>query len=136
LMGRPELADDQRYLDNPARCRNVDALEAEIAAWTRLHDARTLERQLAEADIPSSRVYTAADIAEDVQYHARRMVQWVDDPRLGKVLHPGTVPMFGAASRHVRWAGPDVGAHNRDVYCNLLEMDEAHLSRLSSNGII
>ncbi|HEY8381266.1 MAG TPA: CoA transferase [Microvirga sp.] len=136
LMGRPGLADDPRYVDNPARCRNVDALEAEIASWTRQHDARALERQLADADIPSSRVYTAADIAEDPQYNARHMVQWIDDPQLGKVLHPGTVPMFGASSRHVRWAGPGVGAHNREVYGDLLRMDEAQLDQLSRDGTI
>jgi formyl-CoA transferase len=55
VMERPELAEDPCYIDNPARCRNVDALEAEIAAWTRRHDARSLEQRLAEADIPSSR---------------------------------------------------------------------------------
>jgi len=136
LMGRPDLADDMRYLDNPARCRNVDALEAEIAAWTCRHEARDLERRLAEADIPSSRVYTAADIAEDVQYNARRMVQWVEDPRLGKVLHPGTVPLFGPSSRQVRWAGPDVGAHNHEIYCGLVGMDEAKLEQLSRNGTL
>jgi formyl-CoA transferase len=136
VMERPELAQDPRYIDNPARCRNVDALEAEIAAWTRRNDARFLERRLAEADIPSSRVYTAADIAEDAQYNARRMVQWVEDPQLGRVLHPGTVPMFGPASRQVRWAGPEVGAHNREVYCGLLRMDEAQLDRLSQDGTI
>jgi crotonobetainyl-CoA:carnitine CoA-transferase CaiB-like acyl-CoA transferase len=136
VMKRPELADDSRYIDNPARCRNVDSLEAEIAAWTRRHDARFLERQLAEADIPSSRVYTAADIAEDAQYNARRMVQWVEDPQLGRVLHPGTVPSFGPSSRQVRWTGPDVGAHNREVYCDLLKMDEIQLDRLSRNGTI
>lgn len=136
LMGRPELAEDSRYHDNPARCRNVDALEAEIATWTRQQDARSLEHRLAEADIPSSRVYTAADIAEDPQYNARRMVQWIEDPRLGRVLHPGTVPMFGPASRQIRWAGPGVGAHNREVYGDLLKMDEAQLNRLSRNGII
>jgi formyl-CoA transferase len=135
-MERPDLADDTRYRDNPARCRNVDALEAEIAAWTCRHDARDLERGLAEADIPSSRVYTAADIAEDDQYNARRMVQWVEDPRLGKVLHPGTVPMFGPSSRQVRWAGPDVGAHNHEIYCGLVGMDEATLEQLSRNGTL
>ncbi|NBJ11144.1 CaiB/BaiF CoA transferase family protein [Microvirga arsenatis] len=136
VMERPELADDPQYRDNPARCRNVDALEAEIAAWTRRHDAKSLESRLAEADIPSSRVYTAADIAEDLQFNTRKMVQWVDDPRLGKVLHPGSVPMFGASSRQVRWAGPDVGEHNREVYCDLLGLDEDHLNRLSSNGVV
>ena len=135
-MERPELAEDARYLDNPARCRNVDTLEAEISSWTRRHDARDLEHRLAAADVPSSRVYTAADIKEDAQYNARKMVQWVEDPQLGKVLHPGAVPMFGAASREVRWAGPGVGAHNRDVYGNLLGMDAAQLDRLSRNGTI
>jgi len=136
LMQRPDLADDPRCRDNPARCRNVDALEAEISAWTRQHDARDLERRLAEADIPSSRVYTAADIAEDTQYNARQMAQWVDDPWLGKVLHPGTVPMFGASSRQVRWTGPDIGAHNREIYCGLIGVDEARLEQLSRNGTL
>lgn len=136
LMGRPDMADDPRFLDNPARCRNVDALEEQIALWTRRHDARTLERWLAEADIPSSRVYDAADIAEDEQYIAREMVQWVDDPAFGKVLHPGAVPSFGPGTRRVRWPGPEVGAHNREVYGGLLGLSDAEIEGLAGRRVI
>ena len=136
LMGRADLADDPRFVDNPSRCRNVDALEEEISAWTRLHDSRTLERWLAEADIPSSRDYDAADIAEDEQYKAREMVQWVDDAAFGKVLHPGAVPSFGPGTRRVRWPGPAVGAHNADVYGGLLGLDARALADLAERKVI
>jgi crotonobetainyl-CoA:carnitine CoA-transferase CaiB-like acyl-CoA transferase len=136
LMERPDMAQDPRFADNPARCRNVDALEEQISLWTRGHDARTLESRLGDADIPASRVYDAADIAADEQYRARDMVQWVEDPVFGKVLHPGTVPSFGPGTRRVRWAGPKVGAHNADVYGGLLGMDAADLRALAEKGVI
>ncbi len=39
LMGRPELARDPRFADNPSRVRNVEALDAEIGAWVERHPA-------------------------------------------------------------------------------------------------
>lgn len=136
LMERPDMAQDPRFADNPARCKNVDALEEQISSWTRKHDARTLENWLIAADIPASRVYDAADIAADAQYRAREMVQWVEDPVLGKVLHPGAVPCFGPGTRQVRWTGPKVGAHNADVYGGLLGMDAGALRALARKGVI
>ncbi len=136
LMGRPDMAQDPRFADNPARCHNVDALEGQISLWTRRHNAQELETLLNDADIPASRVYDAADIASDAQYQAREMVQWVEDPAFGKVLHPGTVPSFGPGTRRVRWAGPEVGAHNSDVYGELLGIDQAELRALAEKGVI
>ena len=80
--------------------------------------------------------YDAADIAEDEQYKAREMVQWVDDAAFGKVLHPGAVPSFGPGTRRVRWPGPAVGAHNADVYGGLLGLDARALADLAERKVI
>ena len=67
---------------------NSEALDTIIAAWTRRLPAVEVPRRLSAADIPNTRVYTAAD----VQFRHRGMVREVDDPLLGRLLHPGIVP--------------------------------------------
>src|SRR3546814_14526015 len=67
------------------------------------------------ADVPNSKVYTAKDCAEDPQYLARRMVRSVADPIHGEVLQAGIVPHIPQSPGEVRWAGPSIGQHNREV---------------------
>jgi formyl-CoA transferase len=139
LMGRPELADDPRFPDNPSRVRNVDALDAEIGAWTALRPADEIVADLEEAGIPASKIYTVADIAADAQYRAREAVRAVPDPVLGQdILHPAPVPRFdGAGPREgVAWTGPAVGAHNDDVYGGLLRLAPERLDALRRSGTI
>lgn len=137
VMERPDLSADARYLDNPQRVRNAEALDNEIANWTKDYTIAELEKMIADADIPSSRIYDMADIAADEQFQDRGMVRAIEDPRLGKVLHPGIVPrMAGGPSGAVRWAGPAIGAHNKDVFADVLGMDDQEIAELSEKGII
>lgn len=71
---------------------NSEALDTIIAAWTRRLPAEEVTRRLSAADIPNTRVDTAADCAADVQFRHRGMVREVDDPLLGRPLHPGIMP--------------------------------------------
>jgi len=75
--------------------------------------------RLDEAGIPSSKIYDIADIAADRQYQAHEALRQVFDPLFGRdMLHPVPVPRFddGAAGDDIFWPGPDVGAHNGEVY--------------------
>jgi len=129
--------EDPRYHDNPQRVKNAKILDAEIGAWTKDFTIAELEKVIAEADIPSSRIYDMSDIAKDEQFLDRGMIQKVQDPRLGEVLHPGVVPMMsGGPAGKVRWAGPEIGAHNRDVFVDILGMDEQEIEELTERGVI
>lgn len=136
LMGAPELHIDPRFSTNQARVANVDSLEERITRWTTQHTLRAIEQMLLENDIPGCRVFTAADIAADPQYRHRRMVQEVDDPLLGPILHPGAVPLFCDVERDVRWTGPDIGAHNDEIYMKLLGLGKDRLQALRADGVI
>lgn len=136
-MGRAELLCDARFADNPARVGNAAALDGEIAAWTRTKPIAELEAAMNEAGIPASRIYTIADIAADSQFHHRGMIQRVPDPRLGEVLHPGVVPAMGFdQAKAIRWSGPEVGEHNKEVLVDLLGLSEAEVGRLAKAGAI
>ncbi|WP_174292453.1 CaiB/BaiF CoA transferase family protein [Sphingomonas bacterium] len=137
LVGRSELVETMDYTGNQARVANVVALDALIGAWTREYDAAALIALLTEADIPSSRVYTAADIAADPQYRQRGMVRAVADPAFGgDVLQAGIVPHVVEDPGAVRWPGPAIGAHNDDVLHGLLGIPRDEIARLIKEGIV
>jgi formyl-CoA transferase len=138
VMGQPELAHDARFMDNSNRLANVRALDALIGDWTRgLTSDEALERVEA-ANIPATKIYTIADVAADPQYRARRMVTEVDDPQLGRLLHPGVVPVVEGLDRdaQIRWVGPDVGQHNSEVFGGLLGYSAAELADMKEKGWI
>ena len=136
LMCRPELSSDPRFATNQDRCKNVDVLEDIITNWTSSRTVAALETLLGEKNIPGCRVFNVSDIASDSQYLFRRMVQEVDDPLLGRVLHPGAVPYFSDCDRRVRWTGPEVGAHNFEIYCQMLGFEKATFDGLANEGVI
>ncbi len=136
LMQRPELAAMPGYIGNQARVANVAELDALIGEWTRHYDADALIEMLTQADIPSSRVYTAADIAADPQYRERGMVRQVSDPHLGVLLQAGVVPHVVGGPDPIRWTGPDIGAHNHEVLHGLLGMAEAEIDQYRAEGVI
>jgi len=121
-IGRPELADDPAYATNAARCANVEALDAAIGAWTRTLPAQQVEAILDAAEVPCSRLYDMRDCAEDVHFRARDLVMEVEDPLIGRVLHPAApFRLDGVAPREmVRWTGPAAGEHNEHVFRDLL----------------
>ncbi|MEM1161501.1 MAG: CaiB/BaiF CoA-transferase family protein [Pseudomonadota bacterium] len=138
VMGREELIDDPRFVDNPARVANIDAIDAVIEAWTRQHTTDQILAALAEPGIPSSKIYSAADIVADAQYQARDAVRPVPDAEHGQdILHSAPVPRFpGDNPEGIAWAGGAIGQHNTEVYGALLGLDADRLNALRDQGII
>jgi crotonobetainyl-CoA:carnitine CoA-transferase CaiB-like acyl-CoA transferase len=137
LIGRDDLAADDRFVDNPGRVEFATLLDEAISVWTRKHEAAAGAQILAEADIPSTLINTIEDCANDAQFQARDMIQPVEDPNFGSVLHPGIVPKFsGVAPGGINWPGPDLGAHTDEVLTNLAGLNTGDLQSLREKHII
>jgi len=121
-IGRPELAADPAYQTNAGRCAHRDALDVAIAAWTRTLPAQQAEAKLDAAEVPCSRLFDIADCAADPHFRARKAVQEVDDPLIGRTLHPGPVIRLDGEPPEsvVAWPGPAPGAHTDYVLNTLL----------------
>ena len=122
-IGQPALADDPAYATNALRCATRALLDAAIAAWTRTLPAKDAEAVLEAAEVPCSRLYDIADIAADPHLRARKSVQEVDDPLIGRTLHPGPVIRLDGDPPEsvVAWTGPAPGAHTRQVLRDWLD---------------
>ncbi|MBV9734876.1 MAG: CoA transferase [Acidisphaera sp.] len=121
-IGRPELAEDPRFASNLLRCANVAELDAIIADWTRTRLAREAEAVLEAADVPCSRLYDIEDCVNDPHFRARGAVMDVEDPLIGRTLHPGPIVRLDgeAPESVVGWTGPPAGAHTQYVLETLL----------------
>ena len=107
-----------------ARCRHR-GVEPDLAGEGR---RRTI---LERAEVPCSRLYDIADCATDPHFLARKAVLSIDDPLIGRTLHPGpAIRMDGEAPEDVvRWTGPEAGAHTDFVLHTLLGLARDGLSK-------
>lgn len=129
--GRPDMADDTRLAHNPGRVEHAAAIDAALADWCSQHDAATLLEQLACARVPSGPIYSVADIFNDPHYQARELLETVTIN--GKpVTLPAFAPRLTKTPGKTRWSGPEAGAHNAEVFGQLLGMDAAAIAKLST----
>ncbi len=71
-IGRPELADDERFATHLARGDNQEEIEGIVAEWAARHTAKEIDEILNEAGVICGPIYTIADIFDDPQYRPAR----------------------------------------------------------------
>jgi crotonobetainyl-CoA:carnitine CoA-transferase CaiB-like acyl-CoA transferase len=136
-IGRPELADDERFATHLARGDNQEEIEGIVADWAKQHDAAEIDRVLNEAGVICGPIYTIADIFEDPQFKARDMLLEHVDPEFGPYVGPGIVPKLSRTPGTVRWSATwEQGSHNAEVYGGLLGIGEEELAELHEEGVI
>jgi formyl-CoA transferase len=136
-MGRPELADDERFSTHLARGEHQEEIEAVVAEWAGRRDADEIDEILNDAGVICGPIYTIADIFEDEHFRAREMLVEHVDPEFGPYLGPGIVPKFSETPGEVRWSATwEHGSHNREVYGDLLGLSEEELRGLAEEGVL
>src|SRR4030095_15200994 len=98
------------------------------------HDLDEVLRVLEAAEVPSGRIYSIADIAADLHYQARAMIE---KHRLGgkDLLLPGIVPKLSETPGAARWVGPQLGEHTDDVLASL-GYGKADIAALRERGVV
>ena len=135
-MGRPELLEDPRFATLADRARNGDTINALVAQWTSSRSAAEVERVCVAHDVPVATAYTARDIALDAHFAARRDLVAVDDPVLGPLRQQAPYPRLVGEPAPVPDGAPALGAHNREVWCDLVGLSPAELDALQAEGIV
>ncbi|MEH7342371.1 CoA transferase [Bacillus sp. JJ1532] len=114
-IGREDWANDPELANNQGRAKVVDYLDEEIEKWTKLHTQKEVQELLDAAGVPVGPIYSIEDIANDVQYQARDMLQTVTLPDGEEVLVPGVVPKLSETPGEIKWIGPKLGEHNDEI---------------------
>lgn len=136
-MGKPELAQDVRYVDHLARGQNQTELDQRIEAWTCQHTVAEVEALMLDHAIPAGRMYRAPEMLDDAHFQARESLVEVEHPRWGKLPMQNVFPKLSASPGSVRSLAPAMpGQDNEAVLSKLLAIGPEALATLRKNGSI
>jgi crotonobetainyl-CoA:carnitine CoA-transferase CaiB-like acyl-CoA transferase len=120
-IGKPELAQDPRFVDTKSRKANADELDAILSDWVAQHTLIQVLQRFTEAEAPIATVYSAAQIVNDPHYIARNSFIEIPDEDLGSVIMQNIVPRLSRTPGKIRHAGRTVvGADTEYVYRRIL----------------
>jgi len=117
--------------------KELDRTEEAVERFLMTKTKREAWEQIFKRRILAAPVATVADIAGDPQLKERNFFAEVDHAALGRKLTlPGAFAKLSKTPVGPAGAAPQVGEHNRDVYCGMLGMSPAQLSELRAAGAI
>jgi crotonobetainyl-CoA:carnitine CoA-transferase CaiB-like acyl-CoA transferase len=135
VMGRPELADDDRWGPKQRRLEQRDEVNAAVAEWV---GSVTCDEALVicrEAQVPAGPLNSIADIFEDPTYAHRETIVEVPS-RIGPLAVPNTLPAMSGTPGEIRWLGQALGADTDAVLGELLHRTTAQIAQLRADGVI
>ncbi len=136
LMEKEELLRDPRFSGERERVANRAEIDQIVETWTLGHDMAPLIDVLNQAEIPSSPIYSIADIFDDPQFAARGSLATVAHAILGDVRMPAIVPRLSETPGAVEWLGRDLGEDTDAILSSALGYTPSRLHELRARGII
>ena len=136
VMGRQDLARDDRYATHSARGTNQQELDEIIAKWSRTIDAQDLDALMAKNGIPAGKIYRAPEMFEDPHFRARQAIVKLMHPDFGELAMQNVCPRLSGTPGVVRHVGPTLGEHNEEIYGELLGLEKTEVERLTRSGVI
>lgn len=135
-MGEAELARDPRYATHGARGEHQAELDERIGRWTATLPADELLALLEQHGVPAGRIYRAPEMLADPQFQARHAIVDVPHEQFRHLKMQNVVPKFSETGGRIRWPGPALGAHNGEVFGQLLGLSADDVAGLGDRGVI
>jgi crotonobetainyl-CoA:carnitine CoA-transferase CaiB-like acyl-CoA transferase len=136
LLGEDTADMLARFGRSESRLAHSDQLDEMVARWVADEPRDQALKLLLDARIPAAPVNDVPAILSDPHVVARRNVVDVRDDCLGSVALVGPVPQLSATPGAIYSTGPGLGAHNREVYGDLLGLSDTDLEGLARQGIV
>ncbi len=114
-IGRPELADDERYATNPDRVANREELVEVLQGEFRKKTADEWAEEIRSAGVPCGPVNTLADVFTDEHVRASGILREVEHPSAGTVPLVGSPVLVDGARMPIRRPPPTLGQHTDEL---------------------
>lgn len=137
-LGKPELTEDPRFVDNAARVENRETLIALIEqALAKFPDAITAAEDWGFTHhVPIAPILTIEQACKHPHLVERETIRTVDDPVFGSYRVPGMPLRFSEGPRHQALDAAWMGQHNVEVFTGLAGVSEDEVRALEQQGAL
>jgi crotonobetainyl-CoA:carnitine CoA-transferase CaiB-like acyl-CoA transferase len=136
VIGRPDLASDERFATNASRVNHREelaaALQSVFATRTMRHWLNALER----VGVPCGPINTIADVFADPQVQARGLRLDLPHPAIGSVPSVANPIKYSETPIAYRSAPPMLGADTDEILRDILGLAPAEIARMRKAGIV
>jgi crotonobetainyl-CoA:carnitine CoA-transferase CaiB-like acyl-CoA transferase len=133
VLGRPDLAEDDRFATPTSRIANRTALDAEVGQWCGRHDLAHVQAVADAAGIGNSRLNRPSDVLRHPHLRARNRWRPIDTPTgpAEALLPPPVIAGYTAPMGAI----PGLGEHTDAVLAEF-GLSELEISALRESGAI
>jgi crotonobetainyl-CoA:carnitine CoA-transferase CaiB-like acyl-CoA transferase len=135
IIGRPDLADHERFATGRLRLRHRDELNALLFDITRTRTGKDLTEALIASGIPCGPINKIDAVFEDPQVAELGMVVEVEHPKRGTQKVLGQPIILSGATPVMHSATPDAGQHS-DAILKELGLSDAELADLRERKVV
>ena len=129
-IGRPDVANDERFKHNDGRAAASDELDEILGAWSASVSLSRALDVLEQASVPASGINSIAEVFEDQQFKARGSIEHHKLKSGLNLCMPSAVPRLTKTPGGTQWLGPRLGEHNREVL-EALGLDDEMIQKVT-----
>jgi formyl-CoA transferase len=127
-MNRRDLL--EKFSKNRERLKEDTFMDQLVSEWVSNLKFNELKEIVDREGVPVNLIYSIEDIFNDPHYEARNNIIEMSDPIFGKIKMPGVTPVFSETPGSVEWVGPELGAHNNEIFKGLLDLNDELINEL------
>jgi len=135
VIGKPDLASDERFATAAARALHGAALEPIFTAAFAQRPAKEWESLLVGNEVPAAAARYIDEVLDEPAIVASHLESYVD-PRGTEVPQVRTPIDFAEGETQLRIPPPALGADTRQVLQEFLGLDDARIDKLVSSGTV
>jgi len=136
MMNRPDLATDARFASNGKRVENRLEMTAVLQEIFSTRSTKEWVAALEQAGVPNGPINDLAQVFEEPQVKARQIKLEMDHPVAGKMPMVASPMRFSDTTIEYTLPPPTLGQHTDEVLRQHLQLDDAAIAKLRSDGIV
>ena len=135
-MGKPEIAEDERYNVVAKRMKCIEEVEAIVQQWIGNLTTNEAEAALVEVGVPVTKIADVSDIVNNPMLQHREAIGYVEYPGVGEIAVPGICVKMSGTPGEIRYRPPLLGEHNEEILKEYLNLSDDEIKELYARKII